>query len=119
MKVIEKFDGGNSSTVVRIGNQIYRNTGPWTPTIHKLLKQLRGRGVIEDPEVIGIDKKGREILSFIQGNVGNYPLPEWLWSDVILHESFALMRRFHDAANTDDFKDGIWQSQVHEPPQVI
>jgi len=115
----EVLRGGNSSTVVRIGNKVHRNVGPWTPTIHKLLSYLREQGINEVPEPFGFDEQGREVLSFIEGDVGNYPLPDWLWSHNLLYESFALMRRVHDATNIAEFKNAIWQHPIHEPQEVI
>lgn len=111
--------GGNSSTVVRIGDKVHRSTGSWTVTIHKLLNQLRDQGIMEVPEVFDFDDQGREVLSFIQGDTGNYPLPDWLWSNNLLHESFSLMRKIHDATSIEDFEDAVWQQPVHEPQEVI
>jgi len=115
----EELAGGNSSTVARKGDKIYRNAGPWTPTIHKLLNELHRNNIPEVPTAFGIDDQGREVLSFMSGEVANYPLPAWLWSESILNEAFHLMRRMHDAVRVEDFKDSIWQNTPHEPQEVI
>jgi Putative homoserine kinase type II (protein kinase fold) len=98
---------------------VRRTAGPWTPTIHALLRRIRERGVTGVPEPLGIDGLGCESLSFIPGEVANYPLPGWLWSEAILEDSARLLRRIHDA--TADFRlpDAIWQVVAHEPAEVI
>ena len=40
---------------------------------------------------------GREILTFIAGEVGAYPLPASMWSDEALAGAAQLLRRLHDA----------------------
>ena len=40
--------GGNVSTVVRVGETVRRNAGPWTPTVHALLRP-GGRLVVIEP----------------------------------------------------------------------
>lgn len=115
----EDLDGGNSNVVQRVGDQVRRTSGPWTPTIHTLLAALRDAGIREVPQPFGIDDEGRELLSFIPGTVANYPLPDWVWSDSILIEASSLLRRMHDATLDVGFDDAIWQTQSHEPQQVI
>jgi phosphotransferase family enzyme len=64
----ERLGGGRSSTgVVRVGETVRRPTGPWTPTIHAYLRHIRAAGFTAAPEVVGIDDRGREILSYIPG----------------------------------------------------
>jgi hypothetical protein len=62
------------NTVVRIGNTVRRIPGEWTSSVHALLKHLRTRGFLSAPEVLGFDEKGRESLSFIEGDTGTYTL---------------------------------------------
>lgn len=66
-----------------------------------------------------MDENGREVLSFISGEVANYPLPDRLWSTVILDEAFSLLRRLHDAVTLDDFDGAVWKTPAHEPQEVI
>jgi len=61
--------GGNThDSVVRVGDTVRRPTGPWTPAVHALLRHLEKRGV-NAPRVLGIDDRGREILTFVPGDV--------------------------------------------------
>lgn len=70
--------GGNVSTVVRVGNTVRRNTGPWTPSVHALLRHLERVGFTGAPRVLGVDEHNREVLSYVEGECGSYPLaPHW------------------------------------------
>jgi hypothetical protein len=112
--------GGNMTPVVRIGDTVRRATGPWTPTIHALLRHLRASGFGQVPEPLGIDEKGREILSLLPGRVGIYPLPDFMLSTETLTTVARTLRAYHDA--TVGFAvapDGVWQSPAHEPAEVI
>jgi len=113
--------GGNlSAGVVRVGDTVRRAAGPWTPTVHALLRHVRARGFTHAPEPLGIDAQGREILSFLPGRVGTYPLADFMLADATLMSVAALLRAFHDA--TADFPappDAVWQWRAHEPAEVV
>jgi aminoglycoside phosphotransferase (APT) family kinase protein len=95
-------------------------TGPWTPTIHALLRHLRASGFGQVPEPMGIDEQGREILSLLPGRVGTYPLPDFMLSTETLRKVARTLRAYHDA--TPGFAvaaNAVWQSPEHEPAEVI
>lgn len=116
---VEELHGGNSNAVTRIGTTVRRPTGAWTPAVHRLLAMLREAGITEVPEAFGIDDEGREVLSFIRGDVGHYPMPPWVWSDAILRESGRLLRRLHDASATVATERMTWQLPTHHPVEVV
>ena len=62
--------GGSMTAVVRVGDTVRRAAGPWTPTIHALLRHVRAAGFTAAPEPLGLDEQGREILSFLPGGSG-------------------------------------------------
>ncbi|MBA3488314.1 MAG: phosphotransferase, partial [Longispora sp.] len=92
------MNGGNATPgIVRVGDTVRRPAGPWTPAVHALLSHLHDVGFTAAPRPLGIDDQGREVLTFIPG-------------EVIWPEHFALMepttaltrvakmiRDFHDA----------------------
>ncbi len=112
--------GGNMTEVVRVGDTVRRTVGPWSSTIHDLLRYLEKHEFEAAPRVLGIDDKGREILTFIKGEVGKYPLPYYMWSDAVLEKVARLLRRFHDlTTNYIPSDNAIWQfsypdTQQHE-----
>jgi Phosphotransferase enzyme family len=112
--------GGNMTPVVRVGDTVRRGAGPWTPTVHALLGHLRASGFDQVPEPLGIDEQGREIISFLPGRVGTYPLPDFVLSDHTLATVARTLRAYHDA--TRDFAappPTTWQWPAHEPAEVI
>lgn len=81
-----------------VDGTVRRSAGPWTPTVHSLLRFLEAAGFDGAPRVLGIDAQGREILSFLPGEtVGDArPWPEWVHSDGALVDVGNWLRRYHD-----------------------
>src|SRR5919107_431204 len=79
-----RLTGGGLTRAERVGATVRRAAGPWTDTIHALLRHVRARGVTEIPEPLGRDGSGREVLSFVAGDVYHYPMPDWMWDDAVL-----------------------------------
>lgn len=95
----ELLHGGNVNEVTRIGNTVHRTTD-WNPFVHKLLRHLEKQDFEGAPKFIGIDDKGREILSFIPGEVPGNHYPDfkpYIWSDRSLIKCAELLRHYHDA----------------------
>ena len=106
------------NAVIRAGDTVRRVAGPWTPTIHRHLHHLAARGIDWIPRVIGVDGD-REILSFVDGDVPLYPLPEWVWTDEALVDAARHLRALHDASLDFDLTGATWQWPVAEPFEVI
>lgn len=86
-----------STGVVRVGNTVRRPAGPHTPAVHALLAYLHAAGFEGAPRPLGIDDRGREVLSFIPGTV---PWPDrfdLLEPPQRLARAARLIREFHDA----------------------
>jgi hypothetical protein len=106
--------GGNVTPTSRAGAVVYRNAGPWTPTVHHLLRHLRSAGFDEAPHPLGFDAQGREMLAYIEGVAGFFSAgrtnPPHLWSDRVLIDAARLLRRYHDATrNFVPPVDATWQ----------
>lgn len=90
----ERLPGGNVSGAVRIGATVRRGTGPWTPAVHALLAYLREAGLDRVPQVIGIDERGREVLTLLVGETANPD--DGLTSPALLREAMGWLRRYHE-----------------------
>lgn len=110
--------GGNVNAVVRVGDTVRRTAGPWTPTVHALLAWVRAHGVDGVPAPLGLDDHGREVLTFLPGEVGGWPLPTWVWDDDVLVDAAALLRRWHDASATFP-RTGTWRLPARTPDEVV
>jgi Ser/Thr protein kinase RdoA (MazF antagonist) len=104
--------------VVRRGDDVYRTAGEWTPAVHRLLRHCRAAGLTGVPEPKGITGDGREVLSFVRGDVPAYPMPKWIWSPEALRSSAQLLREFHRASQTCH-RTGPWRSPVRAPAEVV
>src|SRR6266508_1339588 len=94
--------GGHLTSVVRVGDTVRRRLGPWSQAVHSLLRHLETKGFRGAPQVRGVDEQGREILTFIEGQVATgSSLPDHVWTDDSLNTLARLLRAFHDA--TTDF----------------
>ena len=69
----ERLPGGHVGGAVRVGGTVRRPAGPWAPAVHALLAHLAPRlpGV---PEVLGLDDRGREVLSYLPVAISKVPL---------------------------------------------
>lgn len=104
-----RLEAGNTSSVWRRGATIRRSTGPWTPAVHGLLRHLEARDFEGAPRVLGLDEQGREVLTYLEGEVPAYPTAPELWSDGVLEDLARLLRRLHDATVGLDLPDGRWR----------
>jgi aminoglycoside phosphotransferase (APT) family kinase protein len=114
----EPLDGGNMGSVSRLGDTVVRESGEWTPAVHRLLMHLDSAGVRGVPQPRGFAEDGREVLSFVEGVVPSYPMPSWVWTEAALDSAAILLRKVHDATEGYDFP-GPWRTSVHHPAEVI
>jgi hypothetical protein len=116
----EVLSGGYSTPVVRVEDTVRRATGPWSPAVHGLLRHLERQNFDATPRFLGFDDQGREILTFIPGEVGNYPLPPDAWSDEALVHAARLLRRYHDATVGYAPPDStVWHLQAPFGPREV
>jgi aminoglycoside phosphotransferase (APT) family kinase protein len=111
----QRFDDGNVSDVVRVGDTVRRTAGPWTPAVHALLRHLEARGFDGAPRARGLDDRGREVLTYVEGRTGPASL-EGIGSDEVLVAVAQLVRRYHDAvADFQPPPDAEWRFTVGAP----
>lgn len=93
--------------VYRAGPVVIRETGPWAPTVHSLLRHLAEVGFEAAPRVVGagFDDQARETLTYIEGEF-TQPGP---WSLDGAAAVGGLLRRLHDAtASYVPPPDAVW-----------
>lgn len=84
--------------VVRVGSTVRRPVRPFTATVQAYLRHLHSRGFRDAPEAFGYDDQGREVLSYVAGDVPVQPLPDRATGVDALVALGRLIRRLHDAA---------------------
>jgi len=88
--------------------------------VHAFLRHLETTGFDGAPRIVGTDEAGREILTFIEGDVlasgptwqpgDPTPWPSWARSESCLAATAVLLRSFHDAAATFEPPGGaVWR----------
>jgi hypothetical protein len=99
----ETLPGGNTDGAVRIGGVVHKQAAPWTPSVHALLRHLEQAGVDGVPRALGFDEQGRQMLTYLPGEMigDRVPWPAWVYADSTLVQVGQWMRRVHDA--TADF----------------
>jgi hypothetical protein len=95
--------------VVRVGDTVRRPARAFTDTVQAYLAHLHAVGVNFVPKPLGYDEQGREVLSFVDGDVPVEPLPDWATTIEVLEELARLIRRLHDAAASwQPPGDAVW-----------
>lgn len=105
--------------VSRRGDEVLRTAGPWTPNVHRLLQLCADSGIEGIPRPLGYSEDGRERLSYLQGTVPAYPMPDWVWTDEVLDDAAHLLRRLHDASMPLAGVTEGWRSPVRRPAEVV
>lgn len=114
------LSGGNMTAAVRVGDTVRRDAGPWTPTIHAFMRHLRASGFDLVPWPLGLDDRGREVISLLPGEPAAYPLPDFAWKDDTLGAVARVLRAFHDAgAGFAPAGGARWRWPAHEPAEVV
>jgi hypothetical protein len=99
-----------------VNGRVHRVTGPWTPAVHKLLRHLERVGFDGAPRVVGFDDRGREILTWVEGEAPPHPWPDWMASDEPLAALGGLLRRYHEAVAAFVPPPGAqWRSWLGSP----
>jgi len=111
--------GGQNRMFVRNG-VVHRPSHPWSDATRRLLQFCRAEGLEFVPEWRGRDEHGNEIFEYIEGEVGNYPLPVFLKSDTAVLSAGKTLRRFHDVT-AQLIMDGALRLQFGalDPTQVV
>ncbi|HET7428753.1 MAG TPA: aminoglycoside phosphotransferase family protein, partial [Gaiellales bacterium] len=97
--------GWSTEGVVRVGCTVRRPAHARSTFVRELLDQLAGHGFTAVPQFLGFDDKGREMLTFIEGDVP-HGCRDITWTDEQLTASAQLLRSFHDATTRTSLLDG-------------
>ena len=100
---------GVTQGIVRIGDTVRRPLRPFSLTVQAYLAHLRDAGFAGAPLPFGVDEDGREVLSFVPGDVPPYPLPPETTGDDVLVALAGLIRALHEAsAGWAPPPDAVW-----------
>jgi hypothetical protein len=80
--------------IVRVGNTVRRLPKGNVAFVHELLLWLEHQGFYFAPRFLGMDERGREILSYLEGQT--WPDSGSRLSDDLLVQATQAIRRYHD-----------------------
>lgn len=83
--------------VVRVADTVRRPAGPSSAAVRSLLLHLEDAGFDGAPRFLGVDDAGRDVLTFIEGDVPLPPYPRWALTDAALSDLGRLLRSYHEA----------------------
>jgi hypothetical protein len=89
---------GVTQGIVRIGDTVRRPLRPFSLTVQAYLAHLRDAGFTGAPLPLGVDEQGREVLSFVPGDVPRNPLPPQTAGYDVLVALARLIRALHEAS---------------------
>jgi hypothetical protein len=109
-----QLSGGtaNRGLVTRVGDTVRRPANGATAGVHALLHHLRSTGFTGAPLPLGVDERGREILTYVDGAVPIQPYPGWALTDDALVSVARLLRGYHDAVESFDPTPYRWVAEI-------
>jgi hypothetical protein len=84
--------------VVRIGDTVRRPHQESSPRVAAYLRHLESVGFDGAPRYLGQDPQGRDVLTYLDGDVPGDPVEPWATADGVLAGVARLLRRLHDAS---------------------
>jgi phosphotransferase family enzyme len=117
---------GVTQGIVRIGDTVRRPLRPFSLTVQGYLAHLRDAGFTGAPLPLGVDEQGREVLSYVPGEVPRDPLPPETAGDDVLIALARLIRALHEAsAGWVPPPDAVWggtpatEGRLTEPTELV
>lgn len=109
--------GDVTEGVVRVGDTVRRPIGANSELVHAVLGHLERSGFDGAPRFLGVDSRGRAVLTYVDGEVAGRPKPDWVADDDRLTSVAALLRRFVEAM-TDFGLPAIAGEPIPEPDGI-
>jgi hypothetical protein len=95
---IELPRGDVTEGVVRVGDTVRRPPQPQSLAVAGYLDHLECAGFGASPRFLGRDRRGRDVLTFLHGDLAGDPPERWAADDGLLAGVGRLVRRLHEAS---------------------
>jgi len=120
---MQELSGGRIGEIFYKTGRVYRPKGFWSESVHRFLSHLVREKFHAAPNAFGFNEDGNEVLSYIPGDVYNYPLAGAIASDEALVSAAMLLRKYHAASvsfvATGQHEGLKWMLPSSEPFEVI
>lgn len=104
----------NAGLVVRVGDTVRRPTRATSDATRALLEHLERVGFAGAPRYLGVDDRGREVLSYLPGRAVLKPYSASVLSDAALVSVARLLREYHAAVASFDARGYEWPHPLPE-----
>lgn len=102
----------NAGLVSRVGDTVRRPRRETSPATAALLNHLERVGFEGAPRYLGVDERGRDVLSYISGEAAIAPVQSWALTDEALISVAELLRGYHRAVESFDPNGRDWPEPV-------
>ena len=110
---IELPKGDVTEGVVRVGDTVRRPHQPQSPAVAAYLHHLESVGFDGSPRYLGRDERGRDVLTYLSGEVPGDPPEAWAADDGLLASVAVLLRRLHEASvGFTPPADAVWRRDL-------
>lgn len=92
--------GDVTEGLVRVGDTVRRPPGERAELVRDVLLHLESVGFEGAPRFLGVDPTGRQVLSYVEGEVAGRPHPDWIADEDRLISLARLVRAYDDAVES-------------------
>ena len=97
----EPLLGGDvTEGIVRVGDTVRRPRTSSSEAVRTVLDHLERAGFEGAPRFLGVDDRGRDVLSFVEGEVAGRPAPAWVADTSHAVSVARLLRDYHVAVSS-------------------
>lgn len=119
----EPLEGGDvSDGVVRVGDTVRRPASASSAVVRRVLQHLDDAGFDGAPRWLGTDRLGRDVLTFVHGEVAGRPWPDWVGDADRAVSVATLVRRLDDVMlplGVPPWASTVPQPDIPEAPAII
>ncbi|MFR4175756.1 MAG: aminoglycoside phosphotransferase family protein [Lactococcus raffinolactis] len=121
--MIKQESAKGRKEIIVTPENVIRPIKPWTMDVQRFLAYMTiERQITFVPKPKGIDNNGNEVVSFLAGEVYDYPLPNLLLSDATIDSAAKLLRKYHDLSV--DYLSQLtgnekWMFNIQMPQEVM
>ncbi|WP_405058567.1 phosphotransferase [Kribbella sp. NBC_01505] len=112
--------------LVRVGRTVRRPPAERAEMVRDLLRHLESVGFTGAPRYLGVDSAGREVLTYIEGEVAGRPRPAWIADEDRMLSVAHLVRAYHDAVVGFGIPDNLpapiepaGLPDLDDPPELV
>ncbi|MEU4194286.1 aminoglycoside phosphotransferase [Kribbella sp. NPDC026611] len=118
--------GDVTEGLVRVGDTVRRPPCERDELVREVLLHLEKVGFEGAPRFLGVDAKGRQVLSYIDGEVAGRPRPSWIGDESRMLSVARLLRAYHDAIasfgvpeNVPTLIEAPGLPALDDPPELV